>query len=71
MIARICHGYTKPEHGDAYEAIQGAATCSDDRLGTRSFITIILWDSNAIRTVAGGDYETAVIPDERQKYLSP
>jgi hypothetical protein len=32
----------------------------------------MLWDSmNAIRTVAGRDYETAVIPDERQKYLSP
>jgi hypothetical protein len=32
----------------------------------------MLWDSmNAIRTVAGRDYETAVIPDERLKYLSP
>ena len=35
------------------------------------FITIILWDSvEAIRAVAGPDYETAVIPEERRKYLS-
>ena len=35
------------------------------------FITIKLWDSiDAIRAVAGPDYETAVIPEERRKYLS-
>jgi heme-degrading monooxygenase HmoA len=35
------------------------------------FITIMLWDSiDAIRAVAGPDYETAVIPEERRKYLS-
>lgn len=35
------------------------------------FITIMLWDSiDAIRAVAGPDYETAVIPAERRKYLS-
>lgn len=29
------------------------------------------WDSiDAIRAVAGRDYETAVIPEERLKYLS-
>jgi heme-degrading monooxygenase HmoA len=35
------------------------------------FITIMLWDSiNAIRAVAGSDYETAVIPEERRKYFA-
>jgi heme-degrading monooxygenase HmoA len=35
------------------------------------FITIILWDSlGAIRAVAGPDYETAVVPEERRKYLA-
>jgi hypothetical protein len=31
----------------------------------------MIWDSiDAIRAVAGPDYETAVIPEERRKYLS-
>lgn len=35
------------------------------------FITIILWESiDAIRAVAGADYETAVIPEERRRYLA-
>lgn len=35
------------------------------------FITIMLWDSlDAIRAVAGPDYETAVVPQERRQYLS-
>ena len=35
------------------------------------FVTIMLWDSiDAIRAVTGADYETAVIPEERRKYLS-
>jgi hypothetical protein len=32
---------------------------------------VMVWDSiDAIRAVAGSDYETAVIPEERRKYLS-
>ncbi len=35
------------------------------------FITIILWESlESIRAVVGQDYETAVIPEERRKYLA-
>ena len=35
------------------------------------FITIMLWESiDAIRAVAGADYESAVIPEERRKYLA-
>jgi len=34
------------------------------------FITIILWDSiGAVKAVAGEDYERAVIPEERKRYL--
>lgn len=35
------------------------------------FVTIMLMDSiNSIKAIAGLDYETAVIPDERRKYLA-
>ena len=86
MIARVWHGYTKPEHADAYEAmlkpelLPGVSKVEGYRgsyllrreLGAEvEFITIMLWDSlDAIRAVAGPDYETAVIPQERRKYLS-
>ena len=86
MIARVWHGYTKPEHADAYEAMlkpellpgvskvqgYGGSYLLRRELGAEvEFITIMLWDSlDAIRAVAGPDYETAVIPQERRKYLS-
>ena len=86
MIARVWHGFTKPEHADSYEAmlkpellpglskVKGyAGSYFFRRLAGDEveFITIILWDSlDAIRAVAGLDYETAVIPEERRKYLS-
>jgi hypothetical protein len=35
------------------------------------FITITLFDSiDGVRAVDGPDYETAVVPEERRKYLS-
>jgi heme-degrading monooxygenase HmoA len=35
------------------------------------FVTIMLWDSvDDIRALAGPDYETSIIPEERLKYLS-
>jgi heme-degrading monooxygenase HmoA len=35
------------------------------------FVTIILWDSlDDVRAIAGADYETAVIPEERKKVLA-
>lgn len=86
MIARVWHGYTKPEHADAYEAmlkpellpgiskVKGyigsylLRRVAGDEI---EFITIMLWDSvESIRAVAGQDYETAVIPQERRKYLA-
>ena len=86
MIARIWHGYTKPEHADAYEAMlkpellpgigkvkgyKSSYLLRRDQGAEVEFITIMLWDSiDAIRTFAGVDYETSVVPEERRKYLS-
>jgi len=86
VIARVWHGFTKPEHADAYEAmlkpellpgIGGVKGYLGSYLLRRNvgneveFITVIHWESlDAIRAVAGADYETAVIPEERRKYLS-
>jgi heme-degrading monooxygenase HmoA len=86
MIARVWQGYTKPEHADAYEAMlkpellpgiskakgyRGSYLMRRDAGAEVEFVTILLWDSlEAIRAVAGPDYETAVIPEERRKYLA-
>ncbi len=85
MIARVWHGYAKPDHADAYEAmlkpelLPGISKVKGFRgsyllrreLGAEvEFITIMLWDSiDAIRAVAGSDYETAVVPEERRRHL--
>jgi len=87
MIARVWHGYTKPEHADSYEAmlkpellpgISKASGYKGSYLLRRSagaeveFITILLWNSiDELRAAAGhDDYETAIIPEERRKYLA-
>lgn len=78
MIARIWHGYTKPEHDDAYESmlkpellpgiskVQGykGSYLLRRRAGNEiEFITIMLWDSiEAIRAVAGAERYGA-LPD--------
>ena len=86
MIARIWHGWTKPENAVAYashlqpELLPGL---SEKRGFQRShllrravgdeveFITIILWDSlDDVRAVAGEDYERAIIPEDRLPLLS-
>ena len=86
MIVRMWRGYTKPEHADAYESLlkpellpgiskvngyRGSYLLRREAGDEIEFITIILWDSyDAIRAVAGPDYEIAVVPEERRKYLS-
>ena len=85
MIARVWHGWTKAQDADGYEShlrpelLPGLSKVKGflgSHLLRRSvgeeveFITIIFWDSlDTVRAVAGPDYETAVIPAERRKYL--
>lgn len=86
MIARMWRGYTRPEHADAYEAMltpellpglsrvegfRGSYLLRRPAGDEVEFVTIILWDSlDAVRAVAGEDYEAAVVPEERRRYLS-
>jgi antibiotic biosynthesis monooxygenase (ABM) superfamily enzyme len=86
VIARIWHGYARPEHADAYEAMlkpellpgigkvkgyMGSYLLRRNAGDEIEFITILLFDSiESIRAVAGPDYETAVVPEERRKYLA-
>jgi heme-degrading monooxygenase HmoA len=86
VIARVWHGYTKPEHANAYEAMlkpellpgiskvagyKGSYLLRRDLGNEIEFITIMLWDSvDAIRAIAGPNYEASVVPDERRKYLT-
>jgi heme-degrading monooxygenase HmoA len=87
MVARVWHGYTKPEHADSYEALlkpellpgiskakgyRGSYLLRRDRGAEVEFITILLFDSvEDIRRASGhDDYETAIIPEERRKYLA-
>ncbi len=85
MIARVWHGYAKPEHADAYEAMlkpellpgiskvkgyQGSYLLRRSAGNEIEFITIMLWDSvDAIRAAAGADYEIAIVPEERRQHL--
>ncbi len=87
MIARVWHGYAKPEHADAYEALlkpellpgiskakgyKGSYLLRRNAGEEVELVTMLLWDSlDALRAAAGhDDYETAIIPEERRKYLS-
>jgi heme-degrading monooxygenase HmoA len=85
VIARIWHGYTRPEHADAYEKmlkpellpgiskIKGYNGSFLLRKATETeveFVTIMLWDSiDDIRAVAGPHYEAAILPENRRQYL--
>ena len=86
MIARVWHGFTTPEHAEAYEShlkpelLPGLAKRKGfygshqlrRAVGNEvEFITIILWDSlDDVRTITAHDYEKAVIPEDRLPLLS-
>ena len=86
MIARVWRGYARPEHADAYEAMltpellpglhrvkgyRGSFLLRRPSGDEVEFVTTMFWDSlDDVRAVAGPDYETAVIPEERKAYLS-
>lgn len=85
-MARVWRRYTKPENADAYEALlkpellpgiskkkgyKGSYLLRREVGDEVEFITIMFWDSiDSLRAAAGPDYETAIIPEERRKYLS-
>ena len=86
MIARVWHGYTKPEQADTYEEmlrntilpgihrVAGYKGCYVLRKGEGAeveFITVTLWESmDAVRQFAGPNYETPVIVPEAEDLLT-
>ena len=85
MIARLWHGWTRPENADKYHNLlqsrilpeihrvngyKGAWLMRHD-VGTEvEFITVTFWESwDAIRAFAGEDYEKAVYYPEDERYL--
>jgi heme-degrading monooxygenase HmoA len=86
MVARVWHGWTTPANADAYEAMlkpellpgvsgkkgyRGSYLLRREAGAEVEFITILLWDSlDDVRAIAGADYEAAVVPEERRRYLT-
>ena len=85
MIARVWHGWTKTADAESYEShlkpellpelskVKGflGSHLLRRREGNEvEFITVIFWESlDALRALTGFDYETAMIPEDRRKYL--
>ncbi len=83
MIARVWHGYTKPEHADSYASMlkpellpgiskkkgyKGSYLMRRDLGAEVEFITILLWDSiDALRAAAGHDDYETAIIPEERK----
>jgi heme-degrading monooxygenase HmoA len=83
MIARVWHGYTKPNHADAYESLlkpellpgiskkkgyKGSYLLRRDLDSEVEFITILLWDSlDDLRAAAGHDDYETAIIPEERK----
>jgi len=86
MIARIWHGWTRPENADPYENLlrndmfpsirqvegsQGAYLLRRNATDEVEFLTITLFTSlDAVRRFAGTDYETAVLHPKAHALLS-
>lgn len=86
MIARIWHGYTRPDDADAYESMlkpemlpglgkvpgyRGGYVLRRSLDGEVEFITIMIWESlDALKAVAGPNYTVSIIPEDRLRFLS-
>lgn len=86
MISRVWHGWTKPEHADAYEAMlrseilpgihrvagfRGATLLRRRDGDEEEFVTITRFDDlSAVRAFAGEDYTRAVIAPDARPLLS-
>jgi heme-degrading monooxygenase HmoA len=83
MIARVWHGYTKPEHADSYEVMlkpellpgigkakgyKGSYLFRRNLGAEVEFITILLWESiDALRAAAGHDDYETAIIPEERR----
>ena len=86
MIARVWHGFATQENASKYEAMlkpdvlpgldkvtgyKGSYLLRRDQGNEVEFVTMMLWESvDAIRAVAGSNYEVAIVPEERRRVLS-
>jgi heme-degrading monooxygenase HmoA len=86
VIARVWHGWTRPENADAYEKLlrsevfpgirridgfRGADLLRAEIGDEVEFVTVTFFDSlDAVRAFAGEDYELAVVPPEAQRLLT-
>jgi Antibiotic biosynthesis monooxygenase len=86
VIARIWHGYTKPEHAEAYEKLlkpellpglskvkgfKGSYLLKKTSEAEVEFVTVMLWESiDDIRSVGGPNYEIAIVPENRRELLT-
>jgi hypothetical protein len=86
VIARLWHGWTKPENADRYEKLlqtevlpglhrisgyKGAYLFREDRETETEFVTLTLFENlDAVRRFAGENYHTAVVPPDARKLLS-
>jgi heme-degrading monooxygenase HmoA len=86
VIARVWHGWTKTEDAEGYEShlkpellpglskvkgFVGSHLLRRNVGNEVEFITVIFWESlDALRVLTGPDYETAMIPEDRKRYLA-
>ena len=86
MIARVWHGWTKPENANTYENLlrdemfpsmrrvegfEGAQLLRRAADSETEFVTITLFTSlDAVRRFAGEDYQTAVLHPKAHTLLS-
>jgi heme-degrading monooxygenase HmoA len=86
VIARVWHGWARPEDADAYEALlrdevlpgihridgfHGAQLLRREVGEEVEFVTVTRFESlDAVRAFAGDDYEAAVVPEQARRLLS-